>query len=929
MRRNPVAAVLFLLVLLVGGFVWLGYRTINRSLVPDGASEDEVPGLGADAAIARDPNGIVYITATSDNDAWASLGYAHAQDRLWQMDLMRRAGAGRLSEIFGGKTIEADRFLRTIGIARTAQDILEAMPARTRSALEAYARGVNAYIATHRTRLPFEFDALNYEPEEWKPLHTVIITRMLAWELNGSFWTDIVLGEARNRLDSARFHALLPHYPSDAPTVVPGTGNVQPQRRDTAAPPPPQQPRDTAARAATRAQQPAAGTPVQPNRATTPARTQRTAPATAQPNRSTSPPRTPPANAAQPRTRQPQGTTAPAQRPANRPASRPPAGRAPNQQTGALPPRVDLPEMAGVMEVDHAVRQRLGIAGSHIGSNAWAVAGSRTESGRPMLANDPHLGHSAPSKWYQASITVRGRHRAGVTIPGVPFIVIGRNDSIAWGATSLMTDETDFFVLRLDTTRRDAAIYDERPDKLTVLYDTIRVKDSASVPIRVRISRHGPVISDCDPYTTKSNATRDSLPRTPSRRDTLALAMRWRGNDVSQELSAWQEMNDADTWREFSQATRRGGVPGLSFIYADAHGTIGYVASARVPIRDGSIDGSLPRPGWDSRYAWKGTMPMESLPIATSPRDGMIISANNPPTSNWSAMGEGWEDPSRAIRIHQLLDSAIGLNPTDMIQMQSDVVSPQMRMMVDTLLHAFPDSARQSGVLRAAIGLLARWDGAMSENSSTAAIAAMWYQTLVEMTFRDELGPLLYRRYVMTALSPIRALRNLVQSDSPWFDDVATRDVREHRDDILRTALGRAIESLHRRFGTWDMSQWRYGALHTLTMRHPFDVNASFAELVNIGPIELSGSNTTLNNGEWDFNEPFAVRVGPSMRMVVDFSDTTAFLRSVITTGASGQPLSSAYKNQATLWLVSGLLSIGRELPPADMQETTTLHPKK
>ncbi len=393
--------------------------------------------------------------------------------------------------------------------------------------------------------------------------------------------------------------------------------------------------------------------------------------------------------------------------------------------------------------------------------------------------------------------------------------------------------------------------------------------------------------------------------------------MRWTGQDVSQELAAWQGINNARNLSQFTAAVRLGGIPSLNFVYADRKGEIASVPSARIPVREAG-SANLPRPGWESRYNWKGSHAQTKLPALVNPARGYVAAANNKLSNSLAFhISDIWEDPSRSIRLEQLLGQGNELSQVDFVQMQGDQISPHMRYMVDFLLRAFPDSVKQGSAVRETLARLRSWNGGMLVNSPEAAITAEWFQTLVEMTYRDEMGATTYAHFCQLASMPIRAIRHHLMTDSRWFDDVSTPDRRETRDDILRRALGSALETLHTRFGTWTLGLWRYGAMHTVTFRHPFSEQAALQSIVDIGPFEVGGSNTTLNNAEWSLNNPFDVRLGPSMRQIVDFADTATYLRTVIPTGASGQPLSQFYKNQSVLYLANGYLSLRASLPAA------------
>jgi penicillin amidase len=905
-RRFSFIGTLIIAVGLLVGMIWLGLDLVGRSFVPDGNSDDEIAGLSGTVTITRDQNGIPYITAQSENDAYAALGYAHAQDRLWQMDVVRRAGEGRLSEIFGRETIGYDAMLKTIGFERVSEAILKSMPKQTRAALDAYSRGVNAYIESHRGRYPMEFDAIGYQPEPWKPIHTVLVSRLLAWELNASFWTDIVYGGIEQRVDPQKFAEILPWYPSDAPTIIPGGQKPEPllERLRAGAPP-----ADTVKADTTKSDSlTAAFIRPLPISKSTMAASVRPLPFS-------------------------QGEAGRGSGGGHYAVAVPAPGTPPNPlfiKEGEQEGRI-LPDLSSVMALERSMRSFLGIDGSHVGSNAWAIAGNRTVGGKPMLANDPHLKHAMPSRWYQVVMSYGKNTVAGVTIPGAPFVVIGRNEDIAWGMTSMMADETDFYIEQLDSAKKSSMLQDGRWEKLKVIRDTIRVKDSAGVPMVIRIGKHGPLISDVHPFSSQYPQPGDQ----PQWRDSLGqlatnpVAMRWTGSDVTQELASMQGINRARNLREFTAAARLGGIPSLSFVYADRGGNIAYVPSARIPIRDAARS-NLPNPGWESSYNWKGYIPMEKLPTLTNPESGYIASANNKVSNTLPFdIGDLWEDPSRAMRLEEILKEGNSFAQVDFVQMQGDVVSAQMKYMVEFLIRAFPDSTRQGSAAREAISRLRSWDGGMIADGPEAAIVAAWFQKVIEMTYQDELGPKLYPQFLMIAQLPIKTLRHHVLIDSRWFDDVRT-PVVETRDDILRKALGKALESLYERFGTWELPQWRYGAMHTLTFKHLFDKEKALRGIVSNGPFEIGGSNTTLLNGEWNFNKPYEVVLGPSMRELIDFADTTAFMRSVITSGASGQPLTQFYTNQTVLYLSHGYLALNDSAPAqAQTVSVTTLRVKE
>lgn len=848
--------IFLVLTVFVVGIGWLVVGMTGRSFTSDEDHSEEIEGLSGEVSIVRDRYGVPYITAANENDAMAALGYAHAQDRLWQMDMFRRFGQGRLSELLGSHLIAYDALSRTVGFERIAQEIYAKMPGQTKATVEAYSRGVNAFIENNRSRYPFEFDALGYEPEPWTPIHTVIVVRLLAWEQNTAFWTDLVFEGLRSRVDSALLGDMAPWYPSYGPTIIPGGQSPEPLLESLRAGAPP--PRDTAAVDSLQTDSAATGT--------------------------------------------------------GQPAVRDTARRTGDPVSSfyqSLEPLIDL---------DCAMRESIGIGGSGVGSNAWAIAGNRTATGKPLLANDPHLQHSAPVKWYQAVLIIGNRTLAGVTVPGMPFIVAGRNNNIAWGITNLMADETDFYLEKVDG--KDRVLHDGQWEKMTLVRDTIRTKDTLSTPITVRISRHGPLLSDLKrlidlypPPMIDSVAAR-SMVTTPG--DSFALALRWLGRDVSQELTTLQRINRAGNFKEFREGLNFGGIPGLSLVYADRGGTIGYVPCVRAPIR-GDANPNRVNPGWESRFNWKGTRSVSEMPTLENPDQGYIASANNKPSNSLPfPVGDLWVDPSRAMRLEQYLSQGNTFEVIDCVQMQGDVLSEHMAYMTEFLLRAFPDSAAQGKKVREALGMLRGWNGEMGADSPEGAIAAEWTQTVYTMTWRDEMGPGLFAHFMLTPQLPLKSMRRQLMTDSRWFDDISTPG-REVRDDILRKALGQTLETLHSRFGTWELGEWRFGAMHTLTFTHPFSMMEPLRKVVNIGPFETGGTVTTLNNGEWNFNKPYGAILGPSMRQIVDFADTSVYLRSVLATGQSGQPMNDHYQDQTIIYLFSGYVSLYNR-PPAEAE---------
>ena len=413
-----------IIIFVVGGYIF--YGSLTESL-PAYEGELNVPSLNSEVKIYFDSLAVPYIVANNDEDVAFALGYLHARERMFSMDMIRRACEGRLSEIIGPETIPFDKMFRTVGIYRTAEMIKEKMNPGALKLLEAYSRGVNFYIDEKKNKYPVEFDVLGYQPEKWKPEHSIMVIRMMAWELNLSWWTDLTFTELVKKLGEEKVKEILPGYPENAPTIIPSNIKKFAQINN------------------------------------------------------------------------------------------------------------DL------IKTDKEFRKFMGMTGTHLGSNNWVVNSQMSASGKPIIANDPHLAYRAPGIWYAAVIKSPSWNAAGVTLPGVPGIAIGKNDNISWTLTNIMTDETDFYSETLDSSHTKYLL-DGKWNDLNILEDTIKVRDANGVPIVIKSTHRGPIISDIHPYTFIFNTEETAYP---------PISMRWLGNEFSDEMDAFLKINKAKNWSEF------------------------------------------------------------------------------------------------------------------------------------------------------------------------------------------------------------------------------------------------------------------------------------------------------------------------------------------------------------------------------------------
>lgn len=766
-----------LFIVLIAGFLFVRHL-ITRSF-PDYEATIYSEQLHDPVTVYRDEFGVPLIKAANEADAFFAAGFVHAQDRLWQMDISRRAGEGRLAEVLGADAVPIDLLFRTLDLRGIVSEIHNQLPDTYRSFLESYARGVNFYIQQSKGRYPIEFDILKYEPEPWHPTHSLLIGKLMAWDLTLAWWVDVALGQVVEEIEFDLALQAIPGYPRDAPVIAP-----------------------------------------QELRERRVAKTLRT-----------------------------------------------------------------------LRSLDSQYRALAGIKGTQVGSNSWVVSGNHTASGKPMLANDPHLALSAPSRWYEMTIHAGNElNVSGMTLPGIPLIIIGRNRAIAWGLTNLMADDCDFYLEDIDTTtstpryRMDGLWHD-----LIVRKETIRIANGDEVTKTIYETHRGPLVQSI-------------LGQDIGTWENQAISMRWTGRAVSFELITFYLINKATNFDEFREALRHFEAPGQNFIYADTAGNIGYRAAARLPIRPRG-NPMLPFPGWDSRYDWTGYVPFEELPEVYNPPSGIIATANNKVVDDTYPyyISSLWEHPSRIRRILQMIDDTDNFTVSDFKRMQNDFVSVHAQYVVPYILSAFEHSEVQNPEIDRVLSYFRNWDFYFGPEDVPAAIFNTFMVKLFENTFLPRMGNQLYREYVALINVPYRVMDELLQSpNSEWFDNPHT-PARERRDDVIRKSLHEALEFLRHTISD-DIRTWRWGTLHTITLEHIFGQQRPIHRLVNIGPFPFGGASTTVNKGQFSISQPFEMHVGASCRFIVDMAHPSAAY-TIIPTGQSGHPLHRHYNDQVQLWI--------------------------
>jgi penicillin amidase len=543
----------------------------------------------------------------------------------------------------------------------------------------------------------------------------------------------------------------------------------------------------------------------------------------------------------------------------------------------------------GILETSLNYRRFFGFKGAGSGSNAWVVAPEKSASGSVILANDPHLHLQLPSKWYEIHLRAPGYEVGGMSIPGVPGVVIGRNREIAWGLTNLMADESDFYVERLDSADSTKYWYDGRWLPLKSRVEEIRVKEASSVEMVVRSTHHGPVVSDI---------------RTPLQKASPAYVatMRWTGAEPTDRVRAFNKINKARNWGEFLEGVKDFAGPGQNFVYGDREGNIGYVPGVRIPVR-GKLNSTLPLPGWDKSSEWKGYVPFEALPRVFNPPEGFVASANNRVAGKEFPyhISDIWEPPSRIQRIRDVLSRTDRFSVTDFERLQNDRFSVFAMEITPHILALLSEEPDESPLAARAVEYLKNWNFEFAADDIATAIFQQMFVRLLHNIYADEMGEDLLHDFVILGSIPIRVTHRLIANGgSSWFDDVGTPEV-ETIGDIVRRSFSEAVTALEGQFGH-DTKDWRWGTMHTVTLSHPFGLVKPLDRVFNVGPFPMGGGSTAIMSGEYDFNEPFAVTVAASFRMVFDFA-SPGEVRAILPSGQCGQVFHDHYADQTALWL--------------------------
>ncbi len=775
MKKLKIAGIVLIALIVLAAIAGaLFVRSVSQRGLPDYDATIALSGISQEVIVYRDFHGIPHVYAKTEEDLYRAVGYCMAQDRLWQMDLLRRVCTGRLAEIFGEELVQTDLLMRSLRIPEKSRLVLERTDGIHVDALQAFADGVNQYIEMQRKRLPPEFSILRYEPEKWLPEHSLHLVGYMAWDLSLSWSTEVLLDKIKRRFGDSKAKELLPDMTFFPTLVYPAFESKLAQ--------------------------------------------------------------------------------------------------------------IDFDRT--LLNANRRL-QKIGLE-IFSGSNNWAVSGDRSVTGKPILANDMHLGLNSPGIWYQMHQSVEGGlNVTGVVLPGQPFIVAGHNDRIAWGFTNVMVDNADFYLEKFDPDHPDHYELNGEWKKLQVQKEEIRVKGGDAIQEAIRFTHRGPIISRFHEI------------------DDAAISMRWTGNEYSDELRTIYLLNRAGNWDEFREAMRTFISVSQNTVYADVDGNIGLYCASGVPIRKGGETCAI-LPGWKDEYDWQGIVPFEELPHSFNPENGFVSSANNRTVGDEFPhyISRWFEPPYRIDRIREMLAEKDKFSLEDFERMQTDQRSKLFEMIRDSIFSMVDESEDLNDLERNALEMLSSWDGVLAPTCPEAAVFEKYLGLLLKNLLLDELGEELYIDFVSSPQLCEYAVHYFFEKKGTlWCDDVRTEGAKETYASIVQKSFKDTVAALKAELGS-NPGVWQWGTLHQLTLSHPLG-NVKLLDWLfkfNRGPYEVGGSYHTVCYNFYPFNDPFGVTAGASQRHIYSLNDWDESL-TVIPTGVSGIPASPHYCDQTKLYV--------------------------
>jgi penicillin G amidase len=770
---------LLILILLAAGVVAFAYFVV-RSALPQIDGSLQVKGLSAAVKVTRDGHGVPAIEATTLEDLFLAQGYVTAQDRLWQMDIMRRFAAGELSEILGEDTLKIDREQRILGLRAAARKGLQTASPRDRAYFEAYARGVNALIESRASNLPIEFRILGYRPKPWQPEDSIVIANQMVKDLNYYPFGDALAREkilARLGPELTADLYVNRSWHDRPPTVMREDLNDQENQSDS-------------------------------------------------------------------------------------------DDDDDDDDSGPDTSVTQQRNTASEIWAQHAPE-------AVNGSNDWVVSGAHTVTGKPLLSNDMHLGHQMPNLWYEAHLKSGDLDVAGVTLPGMPYVIVGHNQRIAWGFTNVGPTVADAFIENFNAQGAYQTPQGwQQPEHRA---EVIHIKGKPDVTVDVKITRHGPIVTDLFPGETRP------------------VALRWTLYDGLR--MPFFDVDTAQNWEEFRKAFSQLDAPGQNVVYADVDSNIGYQATGRVPIRAAG-DGSLPVSGADDAHDWTGYIPFDKLPSIYNPPSGVIATANGriTPDGYRNSISIEWEAPWRTERIYHVLESGRKFAATDMLALENDIHSENDLFAAERFVYAVDHASKPSARAKQAADLMRNWDGRMLGSLAAPTIAVRSARELTRLLLEPRLGSAPEDPKAQEATLNWKTYHWEMQT--VWLQNVLLHQPKRwlpekypNYDELLTAAVEAAAEGPG---APEDLASWHWGSVNAVEIDHPVLGKIPLVgRWAAPGVREQSGSGYTV--------KAVTRHHGPSERFTANLADLDQSTLNTVT-GQGGNFLSPYYMDQWKAW---------------------------
>jgi penicillin G amidase len=765
LKRILLGVLILIILAVVGVYFYL------QSSKPVYDGEVSLAGPTADVEVLYDDYGIPHIYAKNETDAYFALGYVHAQDRLFQMEMLRRAADGRLSEILGPDLVKIDKLFRTLRLNEFAETqaakFFSADTSAFQKAALAYQKGINTYIKEGKT--PLEFTIIGIPKTEFTPKDLYLAIGFMSFGFAEGLRVDPVLQQIQSQWGDEYLKDLAVNSPDNAVRIPSHKGDIKTQAELISAI---------------------------------------------------------------------------------------------NEALETLP----IPQL--------------------VGSNGWAISGSKTKSGKPILSNDTHIGYGQPAVWYEAYLEYPGFNFYGHHLAGFPFGVLGQNNFCGWGITMFENDDTDFYVETTDDQHTNQVKRGEQWEPVKIIKEIIKVKGEPDIQFEVKTTSHGPIVNGIVQNVSESGNW---------------IALDWQllhGDNLA--LQAIYKLNHASTFAEANTAISQISSPGLNMMYADVAGNIAWWAAAKLPIRKNPnskffYDAATGADDYTGHYAFTQN------PQSVNPTNGFVYSANNQPDTVGGIYYPGYYYPrDRAGRIAKLLNEDKSWSIDASQQVILDVTSTEAVKISKEMSEVL--QARATPTLDPLISILSQWDGRMQANDIGPSVYYNMLSQIIFLTMKDEIGDDALRSIASVSLLKNSYVTLLSNDSSVWWDNVKTTDIKETRLDIVTKAAENSLALLTKTSGA-DPSGWTWDKIHTLKHKHPLGAVELLDGFFSVGPLVVPGGNEVINNLHFDLDTTgyFPVNGGPALRKTTDFSDLSQG-ETASPTGQSGNVMSSFYDDQAEMF---------------------------